>query len=179
MEKRRKWLSLTTQPPWHTFLRLGPIMAGNLLPGMWFTGILGGERREIFLAIVVADILTANSKNSAHRFLPFMARYVILPLSRRLLSVFLRTTSAPATFVVCRVREDKYAQSFMTLTQIVQISEWESVSAARRTLCCVQLSLNQGQIQESNNFLTWCQNLGSVEKNGTNDPKKKSPDNTG
>ena len=67
------------------------------------------------------------------------------------LSVFLPPTSAPATFVVCRVREDKYAQSFMTLTQIVQISELESVSAARRTLCCVQLSFepraNSGQQQ--------------------------------
>ena len=41
---------------------------------------------------------------------------------------------------VAIVLEDKYAQSFMTQTQIVQISEWESVSAARRTLCCVQLT---------------------------------------
>ena len=109
---------------------------------------------------VVADILTANSKNSAHRFLPFMARYVILPLSRRLLSVFLPTTSAPATFVVCRVREDKYAQSFMTLTQIVQIKFRVRISLSCKknfVLCLVEFS-NQGQIQDSNNFLTWCQN---------------------
>ena len=111
---------------------------------------------DFFCLGSVADILTANSKNSAHRFLHFMARYVILPLSRRLLSVFLPTTSASATFVVCRVREDKYAQSFMTLTQIVQIKFRVRISLSCKknfVLCLVEFS-NQGKIQDSNNFLT-------------------------
>ena len=104
-------------------------------------------------------------------------------MARWLLSVFLPTTSAPATFVVCRVREDKYAQSFMTLTQrqdsLDQVQS-ENQSQLQEELCVVSSWVsNQGQIQDSNNFLTWCQNLGSVEQNGTNDPKKKSPDNTG
>ena len=108
-------------------------------------------------------------------------RYVNTPTVKTVLSVFLPTTSAPATFVVCRVREDKYAQSFMTLTQIVQIKFRVRISLSCKknfVLCLVEFS-NQGKIQDSNNFLTWCQNLGSVEQNGTNDPKKKSPDNTG
>ena len=117
---------------------------------------------------VVADILTA--RNKAHQFLPFMPvslaiDTLILPLSRRLLSVFLPRTSSPATFVVCRVREDKYActspsshRDRKTQTDTVQISELESVSAARRTLCGVQLSFepraNSGQQQFPDNCHT-------------------------
>ena len=79
-------------------------------------------QRDIDDVTGVSLSLYYSQKSLTHNIGSASALPIILPLSRRLLSVFLLPTSAPATFVVCRVREDK----INTLAQVLHHIETET-----------------------------------------------------